>query len=171
MHTVKLNGRDIPVGKIVCIGRNYAEHIKELCNQTPDKPVIFIKPANTIVPSGGVIVIPDYSNNCHHEIELAILIGKNTKGISAEEALDHAASEEPRVGQFFKEVPGTFRRTDVVSIRLTHVNARSGLRLDHHGSWRTHDSNHSSSNRARDDLECDRVPSYCVRRGQARGQL
>ncbi len=89
MHTVKLNGRDIPVGKIVCIGRNYAEHIKELGNTTSEKPVIFIKPANTIVPSGGVIVIPDYSNNCHHEIELAILIGKEAKSDTAEEALDH----------------------------------------------------------------------------------
>lgn len=89
MHTVKLDDRDIPVGKIVCIGRNYSEHIKELGNQTPDKPVIFIKPANTIVPSGGQVVIPDYSDDCHHEIELAVLIGKEAKSVGAEQALDH----------------------------------------------------------------------------------
>ena len=81
MHTVKLNGRNIPVGKIVCIGRNYAEHIKELGNKTPDKPVIFMKPANAILASGGTVVIPAYSNDCHHEIELAVLIGKEAKGI------------------------------------------------------------------------------------------
>ena len=46
MHTVKLGNQDIPVGKIVCIGRNYIEHIRELGSQTPDKPVIFIKPAS-----------------------------------------------------------------------------------------------------------------------------
>ena len=86
MHTVKLNGRDIPVGKVVCIGRNYAEHIKELGNQTPDKPVIFIKPASAIVPSGGTIVIPNYSDDCHHEIELAVLIGKSAKNVTAAEA-------------------------------------------------------------------------------------
>lgn len=86
MHTVKLDGRDIPVGKVVCIGRNYAEHIKELGNQTPDKPVIFIKPASAIVPSGGTIVIPNYSDDCHHEIELAVLIGKSAKNVTAAEA-------------------------------------------------------------------------------------
>jgi len=86
MHTVKLDGRDIPVGKVVCIGRNYAEHIKELGNQTPDKPVIFIKPASAILPSGGTIVIPNYSDDCHHEIELAVLIGKSAKNVTAAEA-------------------------------------------------------------------------------------
>ena len=91
MHTVKLDGRDIPVGKIVCIGRNYAEHIKELGNQTPDKPVIFIKPASAIVPSGGTVIIPDYSEDCHHEIELAALIGKEAKGVTTEEALNHVS--------------------------------------------------------------------------------
>jgi len=91
MHTVKLNGRDIPVGKVVCIGRNYAEHIKELGNQTPDKPVIFIKPASAIVPSGGTIVIPNYSDDCHHEIELAVLIGKSAKNVTAAEAPDYVS--------------------------------------------------------------------------------
>ena len=86
MHTVKLDGRDILVGKVVCIGRNYAEHIKELGNQTPDKPVIFIKPASAILPSGGTIVIPNYSDDCHHEIELAVLIGKSAKNVTAAEA-------------------------------------------------------------------------------------
>jgi 5-carboxymethyl-2-hydroxymuconate isomerase len=91
MHTVKLEGRDIPVGKIVCIGRNYAEHIKELGNQTPDKPVIFIKPASAIVPSGGTVIIPKHSEDCHHEIELAILIGNKAKDVCAEEALEHVS--------------------------------------------------------------------------------
>ena len=91
MHTVKLDGRAIPVGKIVCIGRNYAEHIKELGNQATERPVIFMKPANTIVDSGGIVVIPGYSNDCHHEIELAVLIGRQAKGITADQALDHVA--------------------------------------------------------------------------------
>lgn len=91
MHTVKLDGRDIPVGKVVCIGRNYAEHIKELGNQTPDKPVIFIKPASAIVPSGGTIVIPNYSDDCHHEIELAVLIGQSAKNVTAAEALGYVS--------------------------------------------------------------------------------
>ncbi len=91
MHTIKLNEKEITVGKIVCIGRNYAEHIKELGNQTPDKPVIFIKPASAIIPSGGTVVIPGYSDDCHHEIELAVLINKKAKGITAEQALEHVS--------------------------------------------------------------------------------
>jgi 5-carboxymethyl-2-hydroxymuconate isomerase len=91
MHTVKFGSIDIPVGKIVCIGRNYVEHIRELGNKVPEKPVIFIKPASAIIPSGGQIIIPPHSNNCHHEVELAILIGKPAKSIDAESAPQHIA--------------------------------------------------------------------------------
>jgi acylpyruvate hydrolase len=91
MRKVKLDGHEIPVGKIVCIGRNYSEHIKELGNQTPDKPVIFMKPASAILASGGTVTIPTYSDECHHEIELAVLIGKEAKNITAEQALHHVA--------------------------------------------------------------------------------
>lgn len=89
MHTVKLGNKDIPVGKIVCIGRNYVEHIKELGNQIPDKPVIFIKPASSIVGEGGTIVIPPHSSDCHHEVELAVLIGSAAKNVHANNALEH----------------------------------------------------------------------------------
>jgi len=80
-----------PVGKIVCIGRNYSEHIKELGNATPDQPVIFIKPSSSILPDGGTVIIPEYSNDCHHEVELALIIGKTGKNISAEAAMAHVA--------------------------------------------------------------------------------
>ncbi len=89
MHSVNLQDRAIPVGKIVCIGRNYAEHIKELGNKTSGQPVLFMKPANTMVAPGGTVVIPAYSKDCHHEIELAILIGKEAKEVSVEKALEH----------------------------------------------------------------------------------
>lgn len=89
MHTVKLGVTDIPVGKIVCIGRNYVEHIKELGNQVPDKPVIFIKPASAIIGEGDKIVIPPHSSDCHHEVELAVLIGRQAKNVDAQTALAH----------------------------------------------------------------------------------
>lgn len=91
MHTVKFGNHDIPVGKIVCIGRNYAEHIKELGNQVPDQPVIFIKPASSIIGEGGTIVIPPHSNECHHEVELAVLIGSRAKDVDANNALGYVA--------------------------------------------------------------------------------
>ncbi len=91
MHTINLDGNKIAIGKIVCIGRNYAEHIKELGNKTPDKPVIFIKPASAIIRDNGTITIPPHSNDCHHEVELAVLMGKNAKSVRAEKALDYVA--------------------------------------------------------------------------------
>ena len=106
MHTVKLDGQNIPVGKIVCIGRNYAEHIKELGNQTPDKPVIFIKPASSLVSSGGTVVIPGHSDDCHHEIELAVLIGKTAKDVTAEAALDYVSGYAVALDLTLRDVQG-----------------------------------------------------------------
>ena len=106
MHTVKLDGQNIPIGKIVCIGRNYAEHIKELGNQMPDKPVIFIKPASSLVSSGGTVVIPGYSEDCHHEIELAVLIGKTAKDVTAEAALDYVSGYAVALDLTLRDVQG-----------------------------------------------------------------
>ena len=106
MHTVKLGGQTIPIGKIVCIGRNYVEHIKELGNQTPDKPVIFIKPASSFVSSGGTVVIPGYSDDCHHEIELAVLIGKTAKDVTVEAALDYVSGYAVALDLTLRDVQG-----------------------------------------------------------------
>lgn len=65
----------LPVGKAVCVGRNYADHIAELNNETPDEPLLFIKGNNAIVDMHKNIVIPK-SSECHNELELAFLIGK-----------------------------------------------------------------------------------------------
>jgi len=93
MHQVRIKGSDqvYSVGKIVCLGRNYLEHIRELGNPVPDRAVIFCKPASSIVPDGGAIRIPAYSNDCHHELELAVLIGKTGQQITREQALEHVA--------------------------------------------------------------------------------
>ena len=93
MHTVVLQGqpRPIPVGKIVCVARNYAEHARELGNPVPDRAVLFIKPASSILTDGGMVIIPAYANDCHHEIELAVLIGRPGKAIAEGEALGHVA--------------------------------------------------------------------------------
>ncbi|KAF0219628.1 MAG: 5-carboxymethyl-2-hydroxymuconate [Geobacteraceae bacterium] len=89
MRTIRLVGtnEEYPIGKILCIGRNYAEHIKELGNETPEAPVIFIKPATAVIGKGEEIVIPPYSQECHHEAELALLIGKKGKDIPVVEAM------------------------------------------------------------------------------------
>jgi 5-carboxymethyl-2-hydroxymuconate isomerase len=93
MREVKIKGTDktYPVGKIVCLGRNYLDHIRELGNKLPDRAVIFCKPASSILADGGQIVLPSYTDDCHHELELAVLIGAAGKNISAEHALQHVA--------------------------------------------------------------------------------
>jgi acylpyruvate hydrolase len=56
--------------KIVCIGRNYSEHAKELGNAIPDEPVVFLKPASSLVPIDAPIRLPGFSNDVQHEVEL-----------------------------------------------------------------------------------------------------
>ena len=94
MHFVNMQGeaRQIAVGKIVCVARNYAEHARELGNPVPEQAVLFIKPASSLLADGGSIVIPSYAQECHHEIELAVLIGRAGKEIPREEALDHVSA-------------------------------------------------------------------------------
>ena len=93
MHAVVLQGqpRPIPVGKIVCVARNYAEHARELGNPLPDRAVLFIKPASSLLADGGTVIIPAYGSDCHHEIELAVLIGRPGKAMAEGEALGHVA--------------------------------------------------------------------------------
>jgi acylpyruvate hydrolase len=75
-HTVKMKGRSEPieVGKVVCIGRNYVDHIKELNNERPASPMFFIKPATALCPLEEPVQLPSYSKKVRHELELALLI-------------------------------------------------------------------------------------------------
>ncbi len=67
--------------KIICIGRNYAEHIKELSNERPKDPVIFIKPDSAVLPKEQDFFIPNFSNDIHYEVEVLIKIRKVGKHI------------------------------------------------------------------------------------------
>lgn len=79
---------DLPLGKVVCVGRNYAEHAKELGNEVPDAPILFIKPATSVVPLVPNFSIPQDQGSVHHEAEIALLISKEAKNISADKAWD-----------------------------------------------------------------------------------
>jgi 2-keto-4-pentenoate hydratase/2-oxohepta-3-ene-1,7-dioic acid hydratase in catechol pathway len=69
--------------KIVCIGRNYADHAKELGNEAPSEPLLFLKPPSALLASGGTIVLPKQSQLVHHEAELAIVVGREAKNVAA----------------------------------------------------------------------------------------
>ena len=73
--------------KIFCVGRNYAEHAKELGNALPEAPVIFMKPDTALLAPGAKFEYPSFTSDLHYEIELVLRIGKTAKNISAANAL------------------------------------------------------------------------------------
>uniref|UniRef100_A0AC34PX97 Fumarylacetoacetase-like C-terminal domain-containing protein n=1 Tax=Panagrolaimus sp. JU765 TaxID=591449 RepID=A0AC34PX97_9BILA len=77
--------------KIVCVGRNYKEHAKELGNAIPTKPMLFVKTTNSYVGDGEPIVIPPGCKNLHQEVELGVVIAKQAKNIKKEDWKDYVA--------------------------------------------------------------------------------
>lgn len=111
MKTASLTtGEQFPIGKILCIGRNYVDHINELGNEVPAAPVIFMKPASSVIFGGDKITIPDYSNDCHHEGELAVLIGKKGKDIPQNSALEHVAGYGVAIDLTLRDVQGELKK-------------------------------------------------------------
>ena len=80
--------KEFTVGKILCVGKNYAEHAKEMNSEVPEFPIIFLKPTSTLIYNDDTIIHPSYSNEMHHEVELVLLIGKEVKDATKEEAED-----------------------------------------------------------------------------------
>ncbi len=89
--TLKVQGTDkvFPVRRIHCVGRNYADHIREMGNDERDPPFFFQKPTDAILPSGEAFPYPPLSSDVHHEIELVVAIGKSGSNIEQAAALDH----------------------------------------------------------------------------------
>jgi 2-keto-4-pentenoate hydratase/2-oxohepta-3-ene-1,7-dioic acid hydratase in catechol pathway len=85
---VRLLAPVIPRSKVIGVGRNYAEHAAELGNEIPTEPLLFLKPNTSVIGPDDPIVLPPYSQEVHHEAELAVVIGKLTKDVSPELALE-----------------------------------------------------------------------------------
>lgn len=92
--TLPSSGLTLVPGKLLCIGRNYAEHVREMGDvaDLPEEPVVFLKPATALIPNGGAVVIPPQSSDVHHEVEIVAVIGLGGKNIPESEALDHVAA-------------------------------------------------------------------------------
>jgi len=85
LSDVKLLAPSEPT-KIVCVGRNYVEHAKELGNEVPKVPLIFLKPPSSIISNGETILLPPQSAQVEHEAELVVVIGKRGRHVTAENA-------------------------------------------------------------------------------------
>lgn len=75
--------------KILCVGRNYVEHAKELGNEVPKVPLIFMKPPSSIIANGDTIFLPPQSTQVEHEAELVVVIGRKTKNVTTETAKEY----------------------------------------------------------------------------------
>ncbi len=82
--------------KIICIGRNYTDHIEELQNEKPTEPVVFIKPDSSVLPKKQDFYIPDFSDNIHYEVEVLVKIKKVGKHIN--ESFAHTYYDEIGLG-------------------------------------------------------------------------
>ena len=81
--------RNITVGKLVCLARTYKKHAEEMNSEVTEDPVLFLKPASSVILNGESIIIPKMSKCLHHEVELGVIIGKKCKNVSKKDALDH----------------------------------------------------------------------------------
>jgi fumarylpyruvate hydrolase len=80
----------LPVRRIFCVGRNYADHVREMGNDPKlEPPIFFSKPADAVVQSGAVIAYPNNTTNLHHEVELVIALGRGGAEITESAAPDH----------------------------------------------------------------------------------
>ncbi|WP_110950503.1 fumarylacetoacetate hydrolase family protein [Pseudomonas bohemica] len=94
-----------PLGKVVCIGRNYAEHAKELDNPVPTEPLLFIKPGSCVVEIEGGFSIPQDRGSVHYEAEIVVLIGKSlSKNPGREEVLDAISGFAPGLDLTLRDV-------------------------------------------------------------------
>lgn len=76
----------IQPGKIVCVGRNYSEHARELGNEVPAEPLLFLKPPSSVVASGEAIVLPALSSQVEHEGEIGVVIGARLRSVTEAQA-------------------------------------------------------------------------------------
>ena len=112
MKTIKIKNstEEISIGKIVCVGRNYAEHAKELGNEVPDKPVVFLKPTSAIIYSGDEIKYPPFSEEMHHEVELVLLLGNKIKDASLVEAENAIAGYGVGLDMTLRDIQANLKR-------------------------------------------------------------
>jgi len=111
MKTARIpsTNQEFPIGKIVCLARNYAEHAKELGNETPAAPVLFMKPATSVIGDGEAVVIPSYSQECHYEVELALLIGTRSRNVPEAEAMGHLAGYGVAIDMTLRDVQNALK--------------------------------------------------------------
>jgi 5-carboxymethyl-2-hydroxymuconate isomerase len=110
MKTLKLsNNQVVPIGKIICLGRNYSEHAKEMKSEVPTTPILFLKPASAVIFDGEEIVRPALSKDLHHEVELVVVIGRSGKNVSESDAMNYVLGYGVGLDMTLRDVQNTLK--------------------------------------------------------------
>jgi 2-keto-4-pentenoate hydratase/2-oxohepta-3-ene-1,7-dioic acid hydratase in catechol pathway len=119
--------------KIVCVGRNYAAHARELGNDVPERPLLFLKPPSSLIGSGEAIVLPPDSQRVEHEAEIGVLIGRRSRNVSEAEA-------EVRIAGFLPLNDVTARDLQKLDVQFTRAKGFDTFcpvgEAVPHGAWR-----------------------------------
>ncbi|XP_055991250.1 acylpyruvase FAHD1, mitochondrial [Sorex fumeus] len=76
---------------IVCVGRNYADHVREMRSAAPSEPLLFLKPSTAYAPEGAPVLLPTYTRDLHHELELGVVLGRAGRAVPEAAAMDYVA--------------------------------------------------------------------------------
>ena len=108
---VEGSGALFPVGRIFCVGRNYAEHAREM-GHDPDRepPFFFMKPSTSIVPGGGEFPYPPGTEDVHHEMELVVALGAGGRDIAEADALSHVFGYAAGLDMTRRDLQGVAKR-------------------------------------------------------------
>jgi acylpyruvate hydrolase len=106
----QVGGRAIEASRIFCVGKNYRKHIKELEDEDPEQPVIFMKPTSCIVLPQEKIALPRHGTCLHHEVELVVLIGQGGRSISESAARSHIAGLSLGVDLTLRDVQTSLKK-------------------------------------------------------------
>jgi 2-keto-4-pentenoate hydratase/2-oxohepta-3-ene-1,7-dioic acid hydratase in catechol pathway len=87
MRTIRVDGRRIRPGKLLCVAKNYADHAKEMNSPLPEAPIFFLKPTTALLPHGGTILLPPESARVEVETELAGVLGRQGRDVDARRAM------------------------------------------------------------------------------------
>ena len=104
------SGEEVAVGTLFCVGRNYAQHAKEMGSEVPSEPFIFLKPPTAIIGTGDSVRIPPISNDLHHEVELVVLVDRVMKNVSRTDALAGVAAVAVGLDMTLRDVQAVAKR-------------------------------------------------------------
>lgn len=113
MNYAKLKIRDqgeLLAGTMYCIGQNYAKHAAEMGSKVSETPTVFIKPPSAYIANGGDILLPEFSSNIHHEVELVVLIGKDCHIIEQDEAYKYIAGYAVGIDVTLRDLQGQAKK-------------------------------------------------------------